>query len=456
MAHGIMLCDQPFLSDLTKVNLLALMAAKVSVMRDLASFESLLALDQTSDFIIAIASLNNRDIATQVGILAGRYCPNTPLFFLGHVTQLPEKSFNIQNPFDQLALVKTLLKVLKWDKEDLKQQRWTDYIPMPLSLLEHIEKAKDDFYWINDHESGPYNLLCKKDDLIQDKISLWKSQKIKAVYVRAENKFQMLASVNAHLLSAMQRALNGSTEDGLEQVQKAAHLVSQITCDPEEFHKLSEEVKFQMVELSKVASDLVCQISHKLPSNLSKLLELYNNSEKDFVQFHSMLTTYMTIQMIHKEIWYSPQMTQKISLFLFFHDIILIPLYIKYPDLPRDEDLLKDYPKFSAKERQLALYHPKITSNMLESIPNLPIGLDQLILQHHGNSRGDCLETELFEGISTLGKVVIVAEKFATILINNKEEITEEVKKKLFEKLESKLGKKSYIKLLEPLRKIPI
>ena len=128
--------------------------------------------------------------------------------------------------------------------------------------------------------------------------------------------------------------------------------------------------------------------------------------------------------MIKSESWYSNQVHEKVCVLLFFHDVVLLPLYHRYKDLPEDEELLLSSTLISEKEKQLVLFHPKLIAQMLESIPGIPLGLDQLIMQHHGTLNGTIGKDTYVDEVSMLAKVVVISEAFVTELLKTKLPLT--------------------------------
>ena len=61
-----MLCDIPFYSDLTRVNIQAFLSSKLAIVDNFEKLETLLSIDQTYEFIIAFATIKNIDVTKKI------------------------------------------------------------------------------------------------------------------------------------------------------------------------------------------------------------------------------------------------------------------------------------------------------------------------------------------------------------------------------------------------------
>lgn len=456
MSHAILIADHPFLAETLKVNLQSYLTCKLVIIHDLNLLKQLLSIDQTYDFILSLTSLAKKDITKDVSKIHQEYLKNAPLIFFGHVDQLPGKSHVINNPFEVLGIIRLIAKELKWSAQDLINRPSSEYIPVSLRLIAETPTAIDNLYWKNDALAEPYVLVASNQENIADKIMTWRGQKITELYIKAENRLRAMSVLNKSLIQSMSAAIEKPEIEDVSMVQDAATVVSEYFSDPESVSQLPEQVRAELGKLAVKTSELVSELTRKIPASLNKMIELFSKSPTNYIPRHSFLTTYFAIEMIKTESWYSNQVHEKVCVLLFFHDVILLPLYHRHKDLPEDEEQLLVSPLLSDKEKQLVQFHPKLVAQMLENIPGIPLGLDQLIMQHHGSLNGSLGKDSYVDEVSMLAKVVVISEAFVCELLKSKLPLTINQKDHIIKKLQQKFTKRSYLKLINFLEEFQI
>lgn len=467
MAHGILISDDTFLNEHIKLNMSALAGCKLAVVADIEKFKTLVEIDPTYEVVVSMTTLGNREIIKVVSKLCMELLPDSQVFFMGHHNeQMPSRQFHsIKNHNDVIQLVKLAGEVLKIKLAQTPAQEEADYFPIPLFLLENVKTANQDLWQPNlSGDSTDYLKLAVQGEPLGNKVNLWKGNKIKTVYVKKEHKAQVITAMTMeltkHLIGKMENAPEQNAEDALNTqnslMDQAGELFGQVFADPETFAALAPEVKEQLSKTAHATEKLVKSVVKTVPSNLNKLVEIFQKGKMTYVQKHSLLVNFLCVEMIRKETWFTSQVYSTLSLVTFFHDIVLVPIYIKYPNAPEDENALLSMTELNENERNLVRWHPKIVASMVSQMPNMPPGLDQLILQHHGNISGILDEKIPQDEISPLSKLVFVSELLAKELLSSKIPLSEDQRKSVLQQIEGKLGKRSYQKLLKPLYEISL
>lgn len=456
MSHAILISDHVFLSETLKVNLQSYLTCKLVVIQDTPLLKQLLSIDQTYDFILCLSSIAKKDISKEVASLHRQYIKNAPLIFLGHVDNLPAGTHVINNPFEVISIVRLVSSQLKWSAKDLINRPNDEYIPISLRLLAETPLAIDDLYWRDESLSDPYILVAVNQENIAEKIMSWRNQKIEELYIKASNRLRAMSILNKTLQQSISVAIEKPEIADVAILQDATTIAAGYFVDIDSVKNLPEVVRVELGKLAVQTSELVSGLSHKVPATLNKMIELFQKSPTHYIPRHSFLASYFAIEMIKHESWYSAQVNEKVCVLLFFHDVILLPLYIKYKNLTEDEDLLLNSALLSEKEKQMVQWHPKLVAQMLEHIPGIPLGLDQLIMQHHGTLNGSMVKDDYQDEVSMLAKVVVIAESFVNELLKAKLPLTTENKHKIIEKISLKFTKRSYAKLITYLEKFEI
>jgi len=456
MSHAILISDHQFLSETLKVNLQSYLSCKLVVIQDLALLKQLVTIDQTYDFILCLTSVVKKDITKDVAKICEQNLKQSPLIFLGHMSGPIINTHNLINPFDVIALIRLIAKELKWSAQDLINRPSSEYIPVSLRLLAETSQAIDDLYWKNDSLSDPYVLVASHQEGITDKIMTWRAQNITELYIKGQNRLRAMGVLNKSLMSSISAAIDKPEMEDIAIVQDASVVVSEFFNDVESVSKLPEEVRTELGQLAIKTSELVSELTFKIPLTLNKMVELFQKSPTNFIPKHSFLTTYFALEMIKSESWYSHQVNEKVCVLLFFHDVILLPLYHRHKDLPTEEEALLVSSLLSEKEKQLVQWHPKLIAQMLEHVPGIPLGLDQLIMQHHGTLNGSLAKDEIQDEVSMLAKVIVVAEAFVHELLRSQLPLSNQQKEIIISKLQKKFTKRSYAKLINFLKQFEI
>jgi hypothetical protein len=456
MSHGLMLCDIPFYSDLTKVNILAFLSSKMAVVDQIEKFETLLSIDQTYEFIIASSTLKNVEIAQKVHDIKNQYISKRiPLVIIGHTGSTWEDVGHVKGPYEQLEIVKYIIKKLGWTPTDLINKRVDPYIPIPISLFEISDTAIEDLYLASPKDDGTYVLAASKGNYIKELKRHWEGIKAPYLYISSQKRITAISELNNQAIKATQDAINSNDEVRQHKVVDTnMEVLAEQMEDHESFDKLPEEIKEKIGLLSKETNHLVDKVIMKSPIMINELVKLFRNNEKGYLQQLSFLSIFVTLEMIRNESWFSEQIAEKVRYIHFFNNLVLIPVIKKYPDLPKIQSMMKHKLSLAPKEKEVIKWHPKIMASLVIKIPGLPLGLDQIIMQHHGNPHGDVDSPDLFEDISLLAKYVFISEHFVEQILCAEAPINNSLRDNIIRDFENKIKRRSYLKLVEHLKLI--
>ncbi|MDH4467115.1 MAG: hypothetical protein QE271_03585 [Bacteriovoracaceae bacterium] len=457
MSHGIMVCDVPFYRDLTKVNVHAFLACKLVCIEKLEKLSTVLEIDQSYEFLISVTTLNNRDITNDVIKIKNSLLPKAPLIFLGHWDNPQAEIGHIKSPFDQIEMIKFIIKKLGWAPSDLVGRKLDSFIPIPISLIENTNTAMEDLFFYPQDQPDKLVAGASKGDNIADLKTQWKKIKIETFYIQATKRLTVVGIINAQAIKNTSDAIK-SNDVNLQQKTVAQNMsvLSETLSDSDFFNKLPEDLKEQTGELAKETNELLEKTLNKMSPMINGLIQSFRSNEKGHVQQLSFLSMHITTQMIQNESWYTLAVAEKVRYIHFFNNLMLIPIVNKYPNIAKEKILTATHPDLTQKEKDMIRWHPKIIGSMVGDMPGLPLGLDQIIMQHHGNPHGDSTSTELFEDISLLAKVIFISESFCELLLSAEFPISESVKTGIISKLEEKIKRRSFAKLIENLKKLQI
>ena len=147
--------------------------------------------------------------------------------------------------------------------------------------------------------------------------------------------------------------------------------------------------------------------------------------------------------------------TDKINFVLFFHDIYLAPIFLKYPQLKFEKNLLSS-PLLNEKEKDIVNNHARLAAELVVSYKRCPMGADILIKHHHGMKKGSGFATKYAEDLSPLTKVLLVAEAFVEYYIEITDKKQRPEMKLIIPKLIEEFETPSYIKIVQTLVNLPL
>lgn len=461
MSQGIMICDIALYRDLTKVNINAFLASKLNWVDSIAKLELMLSLDQTYEFIISLAALGNKDIVAQVIKIKEKFLPKAPVVFIGHCPQNGENVGSVPSPYHQAAIIKFIMNANKWNPTDFMNKKVDNYIPIPISLVQFATHAAEDIYLKPVLAVEEYILAAKKGEALEEMPKVWLKEEIVNVYFSSQNRLAAITEITKCAALASDDALK-SNDDKLQKnaLNQNTGILREVFSDVEQYEKLSAVAKQEIGNLAKKTEALVGKIITRINASanptLNNLLSGFKSNDQSFIPQLSYLSMFVTLQMIKSETWFNETVEEKIRYIHLFNNISLLPLYKKYPDFPNTQNIVKNLAQMTPKEQELYNWHPKVSSNLVASLPGIPLGLDQFIMQHHGTLSGQYLENVASDELSVIAKYCFVAELFAEMMLASHEEINELQKNAIIQKIKEKFPNKSYIKIIANLEKIQI
>ena len=147
---------------------------------------------------------------------------------------------------------------------------------------------------------------------------------------------------------------------------------------------------------------------------LKALLSNLEASQSSFRYKHCLLGNFLCFHIVSKMEWGTQDQSSKLSMVAFFHDIALNEDSLC--EIHSDFEL--DNADFSDKQKQTVEKHALQAAKLLQQFPDLPLGVDLIIKQHHGTRSGIGLSMNT-QSISPLALVFIVAELWAHKILNS-------------------------------------
>jgi HD-GYP domain-containing protein (c-di-GMP phosphodiesterase class II) len=340
----------------------------------------------------------------------------------------PAGSLFIDNKLDLRSLVRTLGKVLGVTAQMMVKKEVGDYFPLPVKLIEKSKEVKWPIFAYQDDEYRPIS----KDDIHKENLS--------TVYVESQNRLRCINFISSHAALFIQK--DSPLLDRVHATEMSfENIVSQFSEDPLQGEEIYEIAKSCITTMKDVASQ---------NKDLKNIVDYLLQNKTGYLYTHSVLTSFVAKAILKQQTWSNKDQEMKMEMACFFHDMFLVPIYHKYPEVHDEEGLLYNE-KLDDQDRTLVATHARLAAEKVSRIKEIPIGVDQIIRQHHGFKSGEGINIAPSTEISPLAKVFQVAEGFVSRFMEVIRYGQKFDKKRQIEFLKEQYNKKSYLPFIECL-----
>ena len=447
MAQALLVSNNEVLNDLYTLNLEVYVGTNVTVKTNLEESLKLLELNPNFNIIIVLALIDGADAAQAIYDHCQSSGVEAPIVVIGVQSDVSKEDVSVlPASFNVRALVRSVAKLLGITAKDMLESQVPDFYPIPIKLFYNMNKLPCQVYYRvrkNKTESD-YILIGKKGESLETGVRKYLDEGVNALFVDKMFRLEFINAASEMIVNRLE------TEDlGLDEQIEVTEQGIEIVADTLFTDK---KVTQDVINISKACIDSIGQViesNHRLKNLLSSLIA----NKTRYAYTHSILATYVSSHIINNISWGGESHAEKISFVLFFHDIFLIPLYNKYPELKFEEDLLYS-DKLSDKEKEVVLGHAKLAGQVVQDFPRCPMGADVLITQHHGTTSGEGFAVKYKDDISPLAKVIIVAEGFVEEMIKQMDEGGSYNIPDIMAVLKKRFNRHTYIKIIDTLESI--
>lgn len=449
MSNTLVISDNEFLNVLYAMNLEVYLATSVHIVTNFNDASTAMR-SKKYDLVIALEKLNSQEIFSQLTEIRGSYGLKLSMIKIGgeHDQEVDAKTFTHASKYSIQPLLKRSAGILGVTARQMAEKNVGEYYPLSLAPLESLSKVPCTLY-IQTEEK--IKILTRANDQFEADFKKAKAGGIEKVFVKSQDRLVLVNTVSLKLIEKITNALKNS--DGAS-VEKKVQMLN----DGYEFAAAnlfsSEEIKQEMQEIA-TASAKVMQDVVKDSTSLKGLLATMLNNKSGYIFTHSLIASYTAGHIIKNVTWGGEGQSEKINFVLFFHDIYLAPLYLKYPQLHVERGLLMAK-ELSDKEKEIVLGHAKMAAELVVSYKRCPMGADVLIKQHHGMKKGTGFAIKFPEDLSPLSKILVIAEAFVEEFMICHKEGRKVDMKVIIPKLVEEFGSQSYIKIIQTLVNLPL
>ncbi|MBC7714459.1 MAG: hypothetical protein H7177_14030 [Rhizobacter sp.] len=450
MSKTLVVCDNEFLSILYVMNLEVYLATSIELV---ATTEAAIAIHKHKkdfDLIISLDTINKKDAFKELNEYRSGYGVKTPLIKVGHDsdTEIDAKTFTVSSRYNIQSLLKRSASILGVTAKQMAEMQMSAYYPISITPMEGLTKAPCNIYSEN---NGSHKLIAASTESLEESLKTVKASGAEKIFVKSTDRLVVVNNVSLLLIERITLALKNS--EGASTDKKVEMLN-----DGFEFAMAnlftSEEIKAEMVSIASASAKVMGDVV-KDNAQLKGLLASMMNNKSGYIFTHSMIASYVANHIIKNVTWGGDGQTDKINFVLFFHDIYMAPLYMKYPQLKFEKALLESK-LLNEKEKDIVMNHAKLAAELVVTYKRCPMGADVLIKHHHGMKKGSGFANKYPEDLSPLSKVLLIAEGFVEQFIMMTDAKQRPEMKLIIPKLVEEFVSPSYVKIIQTLVNMPL
>lgn len=359
------------------------------------------------NLIICRVRISQEDTAEKIQQFLKARNLQIPLILIGKPDESKKDLCYIENSLNIKALVRESAKALGITAQEMINKVVPEFFPIPISYFLVIKRPICPVYARNIDDENKYDLRIQKlqnyeasyiEDLIREGIDLLYIDKMARLEFVQNVTSELIVTLASDELSTNEKLI--ANERGIE-LLSAKLMTIGIT---DETIKLAQKGMQDIIQTSKAY--------FKITDLVQELLKNQNS----YLYQHTQLITYVAIHIIKNIDWGSQEQQEKIAFISLFHDIVLTS------DEQAKIHSAYDFKKsnLTEEEKKLVDRHAMMAADIVAKYPRAPIGADQIIRQHHGQTNGIGFSETFGANISPLASVFIIAEAFTKIILSNK------------------------------------
>jgi hypothetical protein len=456
MTKTLVVSDNEILNQLYSINLEVYLNTKVTLVETPNKGMHQIQQSQSEsggqfDLIIAMNMINGQDTAVSLYEFIHENNLNIPMIIVGNIEkELPDlmvvsMSYNLQN------LLRSAAAVLKVTAKSMANLDIPEYYGVETDFLLRLNEAPCPIYIqlkkVGDESN--FTLIAKKGSELKSILKKFRDEGITTMFVNRQDRLLVINQVSALICDFIMNASRQGIVERSKAMQTGFEFAASEFC-------LTPEVATEVVAIAVACGKAMEDMAKETPG-LKTLLQLLMSNKGGYIYTHSVLTSFIASHIVKNVSWGGSAQLEKINFVLFFHDIMLAPIYAKHPTLKFEEDLLFSE-DLSEKEKDTVLNHARHAAELVINYRRAPLGADLLIKQHHGMTNGIGFAIEFKDDVSPLSKIVLISEAFVEEYMKGKElDVNYQINlKQLIAQLKERFSKNTYKKIIDTLETLKL
>lgn len=450
MKTALIICDNEVLNSIYSVNLKTY--TELNLIFESSLEKALIHIEDPEvsiNILVTMAMIGDEDTA----LLAYHHCIENdrmiPSIVIGEGEDIPDENMVVKSQFDIPAIIQHIFKSLNMTPKEVLAIITEDLYEMPIRLFFPFKNAFCDTYYMleNAGVKTPAKIF-EKDNDIWPKVREFLDEGVTSLLIPAKDRFNFTKKVTELLIDSMQKITPETPrQESLDFVEQSIDAVAEQLFD-------NKEITKEVVQLSQMCMDTMEEVIEDVP-DLKSILKDLASLKSGFLYSHSIIAGYVSTHILENVEWGGDSHKEKLKFVLYFHDMYLVQIYKKYPDLMYEDKLIFD-PQLSQEEKEVIINHAAEAADAIRRYPSCPLGADVIIMQHHGTPNGQGFATSFKDDISPLAKVLIIAEAFTEEIYHKIEDKTPIDVEAIMQTLRERFTKHTYKKIINTLESIKI
>lgn len=322
---------------------------------------------------------------------------------------MDEKIAVVSNDSNWNQAIEHAARILGVSKETLEQRAVPDYIPVPISHFYNLESSCCDVFIRIKKAPGEFQFIKRihaLDQFQRDIIQKYANQGLKNFYIPKDEMENFTNFMSNQLFQRM------------EDIISVQPLEAQIKVLGETFQIAAKEIQrlgftTATIQLTEGVIKGMLKVSGE-SKQTNQLLAKLINAKDNYMYQHCHMTSLVASQILRNLKKDDEELHSKMAYGAFFKDITLTD----YPDLAR----ISTYEELENADLTDETWD-KVFSHALDSAilirnnPEAPIGVDEIIKNHHGSTNGKGFSTQKVQKLTEDSQIFLVACEFVKELL---------------------------------------
>ncbi|RPJ76773.1 MAG: hypothetical protein EHM20_07040 [Alphaproteobacteria bacterium] len=405
MKKTLVVSDNEILNQLYIINLEVYLGTRAILVPSTEEAQESLISEEKYELIIIMNMINGQDSASVLNSFLVENDMKIPLVVIGNPSKEIPNITIVQSSFHLQNLLRVCAQILGVTAKDMASLEVPEYFGISLSFLMRLGEAPCPIY-LQVKKSGEdttFVMVAKKGSSLSGVTKKFEEEGIENLFVNRLDRLIIVNQISSGLCDFIK-----STEK-LGMVEKSAALEEGFNFVAKDFTN-SPPATAEIMNIANACTKVIQEMTKEAPG-LRSLLNILESSKSGYIYSHSILAAFVASHIVKRIPWGGEGHLEKINFVLFFHDIMLAPIYLKHPHLKYEEDLLFS-DELDEKEKETILNHARMAAELIITYKRAPMGVDLLIKQHHGITNGIGFANDFKDDISPLSKIVIISEAF--------------------------------------------
>jgi len=302
--------------------------------------------------------------------------------------------------------------------------------PMYADIYLKIKKAGEADHYIKRVQKGE---VFEEEEILR-----FKELQVENFYIKTDQYLEFVDSARRIILATLHS--NSFTPERLIEISHSSYRVTQSMI----LELGIDNYTYELVKTSIEAMDKVVE-----DGELKLFLDKLKSNPESFIYNHVYLLSFLLNKVVASFSWATGSIKEKLTYVAFFHDISIQSDRLAM--IHSEEELGNS--KLNASDKKLVLNHANESAKIIENFNYLPMGVANVVREHHGTKFGNGFTNILNSNLAPLSMVFIVIEDFVQrylkLSVANKEAV-----ESILNQMEERFNKGTYLETVNILKNL--